>query len=526
VWFPLTVARRDRPLTISLLKSWLARFERGRVGAPLLAAKSATRREILNASTGGAPSLAGTTLPTSKNAQHVLSGATPAAGRNLIFFICAIALFMGSIDATIVATALPRIGDALHSRLNWTGWTITIYALGEIIALPLAGKISDQFGRKKVFLLCIVLFTASSFACGLSTTIYMLIPLRFIQALGGGAFMPSASGIVADRFGVDRDRGIGMFSSIFPIGSMVGPIVGGVITQYWVWRGIFFINVPIGFVLFLLALRFIPKTRPHEPGRLDFRGIGFLSCTIVVAMLAITLFGERHTPLTNIVTVASALGAVVLGWQFMRHTRRSNAPLIPLRLLRGTGFLTMNLLNFFYGTAIFGFAVLAPLYAEDRYHIAISQAGTVMSARAIGTAGVAALATMALRRTGYRLPMVVGFITIAFSLVMISISALGLGQYWWLMLFSLVGGIGLGLAGPATNNATMHLAPDDVSTISGLRGMFREIGGILCISVSTTVLARSHDPGIAQAHIFLIQAAILLVMTSLVYLVPDHRGAW
>ena len=130
-----------------------------------------------------------------------------------------------------------------------------------------------------------------------------------------------------------------MFSSIFPIGSMVGPIVGGVITQYWVWRGIFFINVPIGIALFLLALRFIPRTESRESGRLDFRGMALLSSTIVVAMLAITLLGERTTAFSILVMAVSALGAVILGWLLMRHTRRREAPLIPLRLLQGKEFL-------------------------------------------------------------------------------------------------------------------------------------------------------------------------------------------
>jgi MFS family permease len=186
----------------------------------------------------------------------------------------------------------------------------------------------------------------------------------------------------------------------------------------------------------------------------------------------------------------------------------------------------MNVLNFLYGTAIFGFAVLAPLYAEDRYHLAFSQAGSVTSARGIGMIVIAAMATLALRRTGYRLPMVVGFTTIAFGLFMLSIAPRDFGPYWWLMLFSLIAGFGLGIASPATNNATMQLAPDDVGAISGVRGMFREIGGVIYIAISTTLLARSHDRGIAQAHIFVVQAAILVLMTGLVYLVPNHRGKW
>ena len=145
---------------------------------------------------------------------------------------------------TIVATALHPIGQSLHSTINWTAWTVTIYQLGQIMAMPLAGKISDQFGRKKVYVLSAVVFTTSSLACGLSTSIYMLVAFRLIQAMGGGAFMPSASGIVADHFGRDRDKALAMFTSIFPIGGIVGPVFGGLIAQDWSWRGIFFVNVP------------------------------------------------------------------------------------------------------------------------------------------------------------------------------------------------------------------------------------------------------------------------------------------
>src|SRR6185437_3771717 len=131
-----------------------------------------------------------------------------------------------------------------------------------ILAMPLAGKLSDQFGRKRVFLVAVALFTISSLACGLSTNIYMLVVLRFVQALGGGAFLPSASGIVSDAFGRNRDRALGMFTSIFPIGGIVGPVFGGVITQDWTWRAIFFINIPVGVVLVALGLRFLPANRP------------------------------------------------------------------------------------------------------------------------------------------------------------------------------------------------------------------------------------------------------------------------
>jgi EmrB/QacA subfamily drug resistance transporter len=455
------------------------------------------------------------------------AAAGPSTGRRgLIFFICAIALFMVSIDQTIVATALPRIGSALHSRVNWLGWTITIYSLGQVIMMPLAGNISDQIGRKRLFVVCAVVFTAASAACGLSTSIYMLIPLRFIQSLGGGGFLPSASGIVADHFGTERDRALGAFSSIFPIGGVAGPIFGGFITQYWDWRGIFFVNLPIGVVLVALIMRYVPLSERGRRERFDFGGMTLLAVTIVTGMLAITTAGEPGTGALSLKVIAPSLVAIVLGALFYRHIRAVASPIIPPNLIVGRSFGTMNVLNVLFGGAGFGFGVLVPLYAENRYHIGVSSAGTVLSAQAVGMAICAAAASFLLRRTGYRRPMVVGFLIVAGALIGLSIEARGLSPYWWLAILALISGIGLGTAAPAANNATMSLAPERVAAISGLRAMFRQTGSIACISVVTAVLARTDDPGIGQSHVFWVLSALMVVAALLTFTVPDRRGSW
>jgi MFS family permease len=317
-----------------------------------------------------------------------------------------------------------------------------------------------------------------------------------------------------------------MFSSITPIGQIAGPVFGGVITQFWVWRGIFFVNIPVGIVLYILVARFIPKTSQRKSEKFDVAGVVLLTLTILAGMLAITILGERGASLGNPLVILLFVVAATLGWLFFRHAGNSDAPFIPLRLLRGSGFLTMNVINFFYGTAILGFATLVPLYAENRYHIEIAQAGTATAARALGAVSIAAVSTMLLRRVGYRLPMTVGFASIAFGLVMISIAPIGLGAYWWILIFSFVAGLGIGCAAPAANNATLQLAPESVAAITGLRGMFRQMGGIVYVSIATSLLARSQDPGITQSHIFLVQALVIALTVGLVYLIPDHKGNW
>jgi EmrB/QacA subfamily drug resistance transporter len=451
----------------------------------------------------------------------------PDPRRRLIFAIVSLGLFMASVDATIVATALRPIGEELHSPINWTGWTVTIYQLGQIIAMPLAGKISDQFGRKKVYLLSAVVFTGSSLACGLSTSIYMLVAFRVIQALGGGAFMPSASGIVSDHFGRDRDKALAMFTSIFPIGGIVGPVFGGVITQNWSWRGIFFINVPIGIVLVLLGSRFIPKGIRRPTASIDVRGVLLMAFTLLLGMFAITSLGSSNVTPWDPRFYGPLAVSFGFGYAFVRRTKRHHAPFIPPRLLWGKGFLTMNVINVLWGTSVLGFAALIPLYAQNRYHIQIASAGTLLSARAIGMICVAALSASMLRRTGYRLPMIIGFSAVATGLIMLAVRVpAGVPPYLWLAGWSLLTGLGMGTSAPATNNASLQLAPDQVAAISGLRGMFRQSGGILSVSVTTALLARSDNPGLTQAYTLVVEAAVMLLLIGMVFIVPDHKGRW
>jgi EmrB/QacA subfamily drug resistance transporter len=446
--------------------------------------------------------------------------------RNLIFVIVSIGLFMASIDQTIVATALPAIQRELHTQINWSGWTITIYALGQVVAMPMAGKISDMYGRKRVFLISAVVFTASSLCCGFAGNIYLLLLPRAIQALGGGAFMPSATGIVSDHFGAERDRAVGMFTSILPIGGIIGPIIGGIFVSYWSWRGIFLVNVPIGIVLIVLVIKFIPSTSTRVASRIDVRGIALLAMLIMAAMFGITYLGSGKIPLYSpVFLVCEAIAAVAL-WLFVRHSRRHTAPFVPYRLLRGRGFGVMNLINLIYGAAALGFAALVPLYAQDRYGINPLGAGTLLTARAVGMIAVAGLAVMALRRTGYRLPMIVGFAILAGGLFTMSTTPM-LSPYVWLAIAAGVNGCGMGLSVPASNNASLQLAPDQVAAIAGLRGMFRQSGSIIAVSVTTALIARSSHPGIAQAHVFVAFAILLLAILPLVWwLVPEHHGNW
>jgi MFS family permease len=317
-----------------------------------------------------------------------------------------------------------------------------------------------------------------------------------------------------------------MFTSILPIGGLVGPLVGGAFTAAWSWRAIFLVNVPIGIVLIVLALKFIPNAPTHATNRIDVRGILLLGTLILSAMFAISYLGDRNTPLYNPIFLLLGTLSVVAGRLFLRHSKRHPAPFIPLALLRGRGFAVMNLINLMYGAAALGFGTLLPLYAEDRFHISSLAAGVLLTARAVGMISVAALAVLAMRRTGHRVPMITGSAIVATGIVIMSIAPPGLPPDIWLTAAAVLTGIGMGLSVPASNNASLQLAPEHVAAIAGLRGMFRQSGSIVAVSVTTTVISRSSAAGLAQAHVFLIFAVLLVLTIPLILLVPDHHGSW
>jgi MFS family permease len=186
----------------------------------------------------------------------------------------------------------------------------------------------------------------------------------------------------------------------------------------------------------------------------------------------------------------------------------------------------MNKINYFNGAAVIGFASLVPLYAEERFGLKALSAGTLLTVRAIGMLAVAALATFALRRTGYRLPMVVGFAATALGTALLAFPVAGVSPYAWLSIAAGVTGIGTGVSLPASNNATLQLVPHKAASISGLRGMFRQAGGITGISIASSLVARSSEPGLTQAAMFTVLAVIMVLLIPLIFLVPEHRGTW
>lgn len=448
----------------------------------------------------------------------------PLHRRWVVFAVVGLALLMFSLDGTSVATALTTIGTDLGADLAWTGWVVTGAAVGQILALPLGGWLGDRFGARRMFLAGVAVFTVMSGLSALSTSIAALIACRLLQGLAGGVMLPAATGVVAHQFGRDRDRALALFTSVFPIGAILGPLLGGVVLGTWSWHGIFLVNLPLG-ALLVAAGVFLVADPPHRgTRRIDVTGIALLVTTLLATMVTITRLGSPGSG--PVPTVLVAVLAVASGTTFVRHARRAADSVIPLRLLAGRGLGTMNVTNVVFGAVVIGFSATLPLYAQIRYDLPAFLAGALLTGRAVGTIAASGAAVALLRRVGHRPLLLAGLGLVVIGMLATAATPPGLDPAPWLFAASTVLGLGTGLAGPAANNAGMHLVPDDVAAASGLRIMFRQMGGIAAVSVTTAAVTASADPGSAGALAFAALAVVMAASAVLAARLPNHRGRW
>jgi EmrB/QacA subfamily drug resistance transporter len=440
------------------------------------------------------------------------------------------ALLMASIDSTIVAVGLPTLLTDLKTNLALVGWTMTGYQFAQSIVMPIAGKLSDEWGRKRLFLGAVALFTISSIAAGLAPSIYVLIICRILQGIGGGTFLPSATGIISDAFGDRRAQAIGLFGSIFPIGGIIGPNIGGLILDHLSWHWIFFVNVPVGALLLIFGSMVLPRstqTINASNRKLDVTGVGLFVGAIFAILYGMTELANQHTGIVVIPFLLFALGAVLFVL-FVRHEDKVSAPMIDLRLLRWRPFVAVNIYNFLFGAVVFGVTGFIPYYATVAFGMTPGQTGLLLTPRSITMIIVSALTSLFIIRFRYRLPMIAGLVIISSSLFVLSrgyhdITLLGVGLHNLVLLASLVAliGVGMGVANPASNNAALDLLPDKVAAATGMRGMSRSVGGVLGTAAVSLILSYYPDKAQGMQYIYLGLAVIMIVIVPIVFMIPD-----
>ena len=370
--------------------------------------------------------------------------------------------------------------------------------------------------------------------CGFAPNIALLIVFRALQAIGGGGLLPSAVGIVADRYPVRRAQAVGIIGSAMPMGTILGPNLGGLLLQISTWRTLFWVNVPIGIavvvgVLLVSGTRSTPRQGARP--RVDLVGVVLYGAAIVTLIYAMTLIANDASQAGLPLVWGLVVLSLSLGVAFVWHVRRAPDPVMDYRLLATNPFLAVNLYNFFYGAATLGIFSLVPYYAVTHFGLSSFQSGAVLTPRALIVLCTSILGSVYILQFGYRRPMLFGMALNCFTLLLLAqgwtgvrVGGVEIDGYWLLAIILAVAGLGNGVSNPASNNAALELAPRQAAAITGIRATFRLTGGVLSIAAIVLTLSFFPDQSQGFSVVFFVSSAILLVISPLVFVIPDGRA--
>ncbi len=417
--------------------------------------------------------------------------------RYLIAFTSMLGTLMEVVDTSVANVSLPHMQGTFSAGVDEITWVITSYLVANAVILPITGWIANYFGRKKFYLACLTLFTLASLGSGAAPSLAFLVAMRVLQGFAGGAMVPMSQAILLDAFPrEERGKAMALFGVGVVFGPIIGPTLGGWITDNWGWPWVFYINIPLGILGIVLGMMFVtdPPHLKRPEGRVDF--LSFIFIFIGLGSLEVTLNrGQRfdwfNSNFIKIFALAAVAGVALFIWRSFTAER----PLVNLRLFRNRSFASATVLMFLVGFGLFGSFTMLPLFAQTMLNYTATWAGLVIS-----PGGIASLIAMGL------VGALIGKVDTRFLVLIgagLNIAAIWLLQsvdlhvsFTYMMISRLLQGFGLGfLFVPISTAAFSHLPPEQIGNATGLFNLFRNEGGSVGIAMSTTVLARH-----AQVH--------------------------
>jgi EmrB/QacA subfamily drug resistance transporter len=437
---------------------------------------------------------------------------SPAAGDRIEAHVWRIAgvvilgMIMSILDTTIVNVALRTLGHDLHSSLAQTQWVITGYLLSLAAVIPITGWAARRFGAKRVYLTSLVLFTMGSALCAIATSTTELVLFRVLQGAGGGMIMPIAQLIMAQVAGPKRmGRVMGIVAMPAMLGPILGPVVGGTILQSLHWSWIFLVNVPIGFVAFILGWRMLPQTDSGEAGRLDILGLALLSTASTAVVYGLAQLGTPNTKLTAPIVVLPIIAALLLTGVFCWHALHIERPLLDIRLYANRIFAAASFTTFALGAALFGAMILVPLYYQEVRHESLIATGLLVGPQGLGMLVAMPVAGRLTDRFGGGRVALGGVSVLCLSTIPLAFIGAG-ASIAGISMVLLVRGVGIGFSFmPAMTAAFASLAPEQLSDATPQLNVLQRIGGAIGTAVLAVVLQRAsgHGPSVTHlAHAF------------------------
>jgi EmrB/QacA subfamily drug resistance transporter len=421
----------------------------------------------------------------------------------LTMFGVLMVMLLGSLDQTIVATALPHVIADLHGFNQYT-WVSTAYLLTSTVTVPIYGKLSDLFGRKPIFLFGIVLFLVGSALSGASQSMTQLIAFRAFQGLGTGALTPIAIAVVGDLF-TPRERGKwqGVTGAVFGLSAIIGPTLGGWITQYSSWRWIFYVNLPVG-LLALLVLIFLMPTlrRKAQKVSIDYIGAALLVAGTVPLLLGFTFAGSQYAWLSPQI-IGLLGGSLVMGVAFVIYEawleRRDGQPIIAPSLFKNSIFAVSTLVTFIFGMALFGAVFFIPLYVQGVVGSSATNSGLVLTPLTLTLVVSSIVSGQLVSRLGkYKWLASIGMLVSvggALLLLRLDVNSDNTDVLLALLVFGLGMGFGMSLYTLIVQNAI----PNKIGQATAALTFFRSIGGTIALAAMGSVLNSAYLPAFNNA---------------------------
>ncbi len=415
--------------------------------------------------------------------------------RVLILAICCMSLFIVGLDNTIVNVALPSIQRDLRASVSGLQWIVDAYALVTASFLMLSGSTADRLGRRRIFQTGLAVFTLGSLLCSLAPGLGWLVAFRMVQAIGGSMLNPVAMSIITNTFTdpAERARAIGMWGGVFGISLALGPVAGGALVDSVGWRGIFWVNIPIGIAAIALTALFVPESRAPRPRRLD--PVGQLLVIVMLGSLTYAIIegprsGWGSAMILGFFGLTAAALAALLGYE-----PRRDEPLIDIRFFRSAPFAGATVIAVSAFAALGGFLFLNILYLQDVRGFSPLHAGLYTLPMAMMTVIIAPLSGRIVGGRGPRLPLLFAGVTTAAGGVLLTRLETAT-PVWWLMLAYVVFGLGSGLVNPPITNAAVSGMPrSQAGVAAGIASTSRQVGATLGVAVlGSAVTSGIHGP--------------------------------
>ncbi|MFJ6212265.1 MDR family MFS transporter [Streptomyces sp. NPDC092296] len=407
-------------------------------------------------------------------------------------------MFLAALDQSIVGTAMPKIVSQFNG-LDHMSWTVTAYLLTSTASVPLYGKISDQIGRRPVYLFAIVIFLIGSALAGMSQSMSELIGFRAVQGLGGGGLMSLSLAIIGDVIPPrDRGRYQGMFGAVFAVSSVAGPLLGGFFTDHLSWRWIFYINLPVGVVALFVAATVLKVQQQKQKHTIDWTGAALLVGG-VTALLLVTSWSGTANGWGSATTLGLGAAGVIALVVFALVERRAAEPIMPPHLFRNHTFSLTSGIGFVVGLAMFGAIIYLPIYLQVVRGDTPTGSGLRMIPMMIGLLGASIISGRVISKTGkYKIWPILGTAITVVGLALLSRVRLDTSM-WLLAAFMVLMGIGLGCVMQVLVLAVQNsVEMKDMGTATAGSTFFRSIGGAFGTAIFGTVLTSRLNHHISE----------------------------